>query len=172
MKEMIKERRNSIEKSENFDLFTGLLESADDPKDQLTDDELIGALNPTFHACSRLIIVLAGNVFIFLVAGHEVGARVPAMVETTDPVPNDRRRHIPWRLHSVFWRCTRRSRRSYTSTFAPSLDPKATSPWVPSALFGIALGSLHITSGIRRNEQVHILPSVRSTSSLSLSLAS
>lgn len=42
MKEMIQDRKNSLEKGEHVDLFSGLLESADDPVAPLTDDELIG----------------------------------------------------------------------------------------------------------------------------------
>lgn len=60
MKEMIQDRRNTFEKGEHFDLFSGLLDCEDDPVDRLTDDELIG------------------NVFIFLVAGHETTAHTLA----------------------------------------------------------------------------------------------
>lgn len=70
MKEMIQQRRNSLEKGETFDLFSGLLESADDPADQLTDEELIGT--PLSDSLSGPHLIISGNVFIFLVAGHEV----------------------------------------------------------------------------------------------------
>ncbi|EJD46149.1 cytochrome P450 [Auricularia subglabra TFB-10046 SS5] len=57
MKEMIQERRNTLEKSERYDLFSGLLDGIDDP---LTDAEVMG------------------NVFIFLIAGHETTAHTLA----------------------------------------------------------------------------------------------
>ncbi|KZV97741.1 cytochrome P450 [Exidia glandulosa HHB12029] len=60
MKEMIRQRRDAVVREERFDLFSGLLEAADDSKDQLTDEELIG------------------NVFVFLIAGHETTAHTLA----------------------------------------------------------------------------------------------
>lgn len=70
MKELILQRRNSTVTEDRFDLFSGLLEAADDPTDQLTDEELIGTdLLVSVVAAS---LTHSGNVFIFLIAGHEV----------------------------------------------------------------------------------------------------
>ncbi|ETW77984.1 cytochrome P450 monooxygenase 13 [Heterobasidion irregulare TC 32-1] len=59
MMEMIRERRNSEKKEERYDLFSSLLDASDDTSDgevALADSELVG------------------NIFIFLVAGHETTA--------------------------------------------------------------------------------------------------
>lgn len=59
MLEMIRSRRNSEKKEERYDLFSSLLDASEDTSDgeaKLADEELLG------------------NIFIFLVAGHETTA--------------------------------------------------------------------------------------------------
>jgi len=62
MHEMIVARRAAERKEERYDLFSGLLDASDDPSDKtrLNDDELIG------------------NIFVFLLAGHETTAHTLA----------------------------------------------------------------------------------------------
>ncbi|EJD35890.1 cytochrome P450 [Auricularia subglabra TFB-10046 SS5] len=60
MKEMIYQRRNRTEKGEYVDLFSGMVDVDNDSIDRLTDDEIIG------------------NIFIFLIAGHETTAHTLA----------------------------------------------------------------------------------------------
>ncbi|KIP01933.1 hypothetical protein PHLGIDRAFT_131022 [Phlebiopsis gigantea 11061_1 CR5-6] len=56
MKEMIHERQTSVEQEERYDLLSSLLQDGPDGLPKLTDQELLG------------------NVFIFLMAGHETAA--------------------------------------------------------------------------------------------------
>jgi cytochrome P450 len=64
MSEMIHERRVSEKKEERYDLFSSLLDASDDVSagdNQLSDSEL------------------RGNIFIFMLAGHEVRRKVRAI---------------------------------------------------------------------------------------------
>lgn len=72
MSEMIQERRTS-EKIERFDLFSSLLEASneDETGAGLTESELIGIYN-AINLDFRTAYGVLGNIFIFLVAGHEV----------------------------------------------------------------------------------------------------
>ncbi len=74
MLEMVEARKNADEGEQRYDLFSGLLDAAQNELDSeatLSDEELIGG-----HSISRSLesglLILAGNMFIFLLAGHEV----------------------------------------------------------------------------------------------------
>jgi len=74
MAEMIQKRRFAEVKEERHDLFSSLLDANNDPDAEvakLTDQELIGKLQFTFSIVS-FIHIFVGNIFIFLIAGHEV----------------------------------------------------------------------------------------------------
>jgi len=79
MQEMVEARKDADKVEERYDLFSGLLDAAqDEPSSEaaLSDDELIGWYSlldlPTFIAA--VLPPLLGNMFIFLLAGHEVGS--------------------------------------------------------------------------------------------------
>jgi hypothetical protein len=75
--EMIRERELEVEKSERNDLLSNLLEANDLDANlvALTESELICMF--TFKSYIFLLILTNGffiaNIYIFLVAGHEVG---------------------------------------------------------------------------------------------------
>ena len=75
MTEMIAERRSS-RKEERYDLFSNLLDASDedmfDGQPRLTDRELIGLFNHFMDVGTIDSYIFAGNIFIFLLAGHEV----------------------------------------------------------------------------------------------------
>lgn len=74
LEEMIVDRRSSSDQAERHDLFSALIESSekDDEAHRLTDEELIGS--PVYFRRIRLFYLMSflGNIFMFLVAGHEV----------------------------------------------------------------------------------------------------
>ena len=75
MLEMVEARRNADKADQRYDLFSGLLDAAEEEQDDraaLSDRELVGKY-PTSHCFARSLSVL-GNMFIFLLAGHEVVA--------------------------------------------------------------------------------------------------
>lgn len=73
MFEMIEGRRKAEKKEERSDLFSSLLDAADeDSEDKITDRELVGELLWDLALCPLIALVYAGNIFIFLLAGHEV----------------------------------------------------------------------------------------------------
>lgn len=80
MRHMIDARKGAEKKEERYDLFSSLLDANDEESDgaaKLSDDELMG------------------NIFIYLIAGHEVGcARLLFCVVSTQAVGR-RPRHIP-----------------------------------------------------------------------------
>lgn len=75
MSEMIKEWQNS-EKVKRHDLFSSLLAANDEDMDiiNLTESELIGVCFSFFSRWLKLgdLINFKGNIYIFLIAGHEV----------------------------------------------------------------------------------------------------
>jgi hypothetical protein len=80
MLEMVKARRNGNKVEERYDLFSGLLDAARDEPDNgagLSDEELIGWCSTSNYNCSAflesVLLLFLGNMFIFLIAGHEVG---------------------------------------------------------------------------------------------------
>ena len=73
MLEMVEARRNGDKVEERYDLFSGLLDAAQDESYNgagLNDDELIGWYS-TLQSLESVLLLL-GNMFIFLIAGHEV----------------------------------------------------------------------------------------------------
>jgi hypothetical protein len=78
MLEMVEARRNADKTEQRYDLFSGLLDAAQDDLDNgaaLSDQELLGK-SPTSHRFAfseSVLLAIPGNMFIFLIAGHEVG---------------------------------------------------------------------------------------------------
>ena len=75
MAEMIRERQAMVDKVERHDLFSSLLEANDHDLDleTLSEDEIISMLH-ILHLLTMLDLItnVAGNIYIFLIAGHEV----------------------------------------------------------------------------------------------------
>jgi len=84
MEEMIDERQSS-QKQERSDLFSSLLDgnNADTGEAKLTVSELIGMRFIWLN--SGVLKPPAGNVFVFLVAGHEVCVSRGASHQTIQP---------------------------------------------------------------------------------------
>jgi hypothetical protein len=83
MVEMVEARRNADKVEQRYDLFSGLLDAAqDEPGSEaaLGDDELIGeySTSRSFGIPGSVLPALPGNMFIFLIAGHEVGPSLPS----------------------------------------------------------------------------------------------
>ena len=78
MVEMVEARRNADKVEQCHDLFSGLLDAAEEEQGEaaLSDEELIGrfSASQSFGIHGKRPIVLLGNMFIFLLAGHEVGS--------------------------------------------------------------------------------------------------
>jgi hypothetical protein len=77
MLEMVEARRNADKGEQRYDLFSGLLDAAQNGQDSeatLSDEELIGGIQSRDHLVSSEsgLLMLLGNMFTFLVAGHEV----------------------------------------------------------------------------------------------------
>jgi len=79
MLEMVKAREHVDKIEQRHDLFSGLLDAAQDdldPKAALNEEELMGAwlLNVApFGISVKMAFAIPGNMFIFLFAGYEVG---------------------------------------------------------------------------------------------------
>ena len=78
MLEMVEARRTSSEAEQRYDLFSGLLNASQDDLDKesaLNDDELMGKYSNFAPLCipESVLPAILGNMFIFLLAGHEVG---------------------------------------------------------------------------------------------------
>ena len=76
MVEMIRERQTLVDKDERHDLLSSLLEANDHDLDleTLSENEVISML-PILHFFDDVDLVtnnVPGNIYIFLVAGHEV----------------------------------------------------------------------------------------------------
>ena len=70
MAQMIKLRKQPGPRDERYDLFSNLLGDSPDGEPRLVDSELIGT---TFPLSKRSTAhTMLGNIFIFLLAGHEV----------------------------------------------------------------------------------------------------
>ena len=72
MVEMIRERQAVVEKVERHDLFSSLLEANDHDLDleTLTENEIISMV--FYFNNIDLVTDVPGNIYVFLVAGHEV----------------------------------------------------------------------------------------------------
>ena len=114
---MIHERQTA-EKVERHDLFSSLLEANNNELDitSLTEDELIGrqchaAITITFSHPPRI-----GNIYIFLVAGHEVG-RSSSSRSYDGLRLVSRRQHILCVLLLLYWPYILTSKRNCINTF-------------------------------------------------------
>ncbi len=89
MVEMVHARKSAETKEERYDLFSGLLDAAQDDPDgsvAITEKELIG--QSQLSCVSReFSLVIPGNMFIFLLAGHEIGPPHSTHDATTQPEP-------------------------------------------------------------------------------------
>ena len=81
MVELVDARRNTETKEEHFDLLSGLLDAAQGDLDgtaAITEQELIGkTVTATTISLIKTSLTIPGNMFIFLLAGHEVGTPLP-----------------------------------------------------------------------------------------------
>jgi hypothetical protein len=78
MLEMVDARRKGDKTEQRDDLFSGLLDAAEEEPDNgvaLTDQELLGKylMSHPFTNSESVLIAVQGNMFIFLLAGYEVG---------------------------------------------------------------------------------------------------
>ena len=77
MVEMVETRRNAETKEDHHDLFNGLLDAARDDLDgnaAITEQELIGKRYLSYRITQeKLSFSIPANMFVFLIAGHEVG---------------------------------------------------------------------------------------------------
>jgi len=99
MLEMVEARKNADEGKQRYDLFSGLLDAAQNELDgeaTLSNEELIGG-----HSTSRLfeslesdLLILSGNMFIFLLAGHEVRPSLSSCGVTAKQFPTDHSAYI------------------------------------------------------------------------------
>jgi hypothetical protein len=76
---MVEARRNADKVVERYDLFSSLLDATQDElgsEAALNDEELIGEYptSRSFDVLGERLIRLPGNMFIYLLAGHEVGS--------------------------------------------------------------------------------------------------
>jgi hypothetical protein len=79
MLEIVEARKDADKVEERYDLLSGLLDAAqDEPGSEaaLSDDELMGWYSLSNHSAFIQVVLpsLLGNMFIFLLAGHEVGS--------------------------------------------------------------------------------------------------
>ncbi len=75
---MVEARRNADKVEECHDLFSGLLDAAQDEPDNgaaISEEELIGKYEclPVLHRWKTPLTAIPGNMFIVLLAGHDVG---------------------------------------------------------------------------------------------------
>ena len=85
MVEMVDARRSAESKEERHDLFSGLLDAAQDDPDgsvAITEEELIGnyQLSCCIAAMKKISLAIPGNMFIFLLAGHEVSHPISPVI--------------------------------------------------------------------------------------------
>ena len=96
---MVKARKDAENVEERYDLFSGLLDAAQDESGNevvLTDDELIGWYSLSDHSAFIEVVLplLLGNMFIFLLAGHEVGSFPSSSSVVPNTVPTDHSAYI------------------------------------------------------------------------------
>lgn len=79
MLEMVNDRRNGDMKEERYDLFSGLLDAAQEEPESggvINDQELMGEslIVAPYPILNESLLDVSGNMFIFILAGHEVGS--------------------------------------------------------------------------------------------------
>jgi hypothetical protein len=116
MREMIKDRLSSV-KEERYDLFSSLLDAneGESASAMLAERELLGELFDV--PSSPIADAPLGNIFVFLLAGHEV--RHSACNSTLYELYMRSRLHIRCVLHLAYLLCTPRSKRSYINISNP-----------------------------------------------------
>ena len=77
MLEMVEARRDGDKVEERYDLFSGLLDATqDEPGSEmaLSNEELFGGywISIRLGSFGSILYILTGNMFVFLLAGHEV----------------------------------------------------------------------------------------------------
>lgn len=81
MLEMVEARRTSSEVDDRHDLFSGLLDASREEHENmaaLSNDELIGkdSVSRPFSLLKDILLAISGNMFIFILAGHDVSPPV------------------------------------------------------------------------------------------------
>jgi hypothetical protein len=94
MVEMVEARGNADEVEQRYDLFSGLLDAAQDEpgsKAAISDNELIGGFSRRDRSAflDSVLPAFPGNMFIFLFAGHEVGSSLSSCGVAPKPFPTD-----------------------------------------------------------------------------------
>lgn len=101
MREMIAARRMSEAKEDRCDLFSSLLDATDEDENVLSEDDLMGIFQviPNLGASFN---VVTGNIFIFMLAGHEVrvSSKVFQNLSLKLSHSTDNRAHIVFRTRS------------------------------------------------------------------------
>jgi hypothetical protein len=119
MLEMVEDRKDADKVEERYDLFSGLLDAAqDEPGSEaaLSDDELIGWSSMLYHSTFIEVVLppLLGNMFIFLLAGHEVGS-FPFSSRVV-PIRFLRLQRIHYASHLPCWLCILPNKSVYINT--------------------------------------------------------
>ena len=76
MLEMVESRRKAGKEDQRYDLFSGLLDAATEEPDNgvaISDGELLGNQAMSHRFLETYLSTILGNMFLFLLAGHEVG---------------------------------------------------------------------------------------------------
>ena len=91
MVEMVNARRGAEIKEERHDMFSNLLDAAHDNPDgsvSITEDELVGKCRLA-NRITLLSLAFPGNMFILLLAGHEVRYHIPPVGNLNFSFPTD-----------------------------------------------------------------------------------
>jgi hypothetical protein len=104
---MVEARRNEDKVEERHDLLSSLLDATQDElgsEAALDDDELIGEYQTprSFGILGKRLIRVPGNMFIYLLAGHEVGIFPFFLQSFTQTVPY-RPLHMHYASHLPCW---------------------------------------------------------------------
>ena len=110
--EMVEARRDGDKVEQRYDLFSGLLDAAQDEQDieaALSDEELMGGYSSTQRwdrlGFSEIVLsVFPGNMFIFLIAGHEVRS-FPFILRCCPQTVHYSPRRIHYVFHLLCWHC-------------------------------------------------------------------
>ena len=108
MQEMVEARRTADKAEERHDLFSSFLDAAQDETGSeaaLSDDEVFGKYLLLDHSAFTEVVLplLLGNMFIFLLAGHEVGP-FPSFSRVV-PIQSYRPQPIRCASHLPCWLC-------------------------------------------------------------------
>ena len=114
MLEMIEARGQANKVEQRHDLFNGLLDAVQDELDTggtISEEELIGEYSMSHHLdfFGNVASAIPGNMFIFLLAGHEVGSPYSPLRSDSKPLPY-RLQHIRYASHLPCWLSIRMSK--------------------------------------------------------------